>query len=152
MTTHTYTTELAWEGSTGQGYRAYTRDHRADAAPAETALQLSADPAFRGDAARLNPEQLVVVAASSCQLLSFLAVAARRGIDVLEYTDRAVGTMDMSQPPARINRITLRPRIVVAAGLDVGVVHQAIHDAHDECYIANSLRSEVVVEAEVVHA
>ena len=83
--THTYRTELAWVGSTGVGYDAYDRAHRVDAAPAEAALDLSSDPAFRGDPARLNPEQLLVAAASSCQLLSFLAVAARARLDVVGY-------------------------------------------------------------------
>src|SRR5262249_1070220 len=81
---HRYTVTSAWQGSTAAGYEAYDRSHEAHAPPAEAKLRLSGDPAFRGDAARLNPEQLLVVAASSCQLLSFLAVAARARIDVVD--------------------------------------------------------------------
>ena len=109
MTTHAYTTTLAWQGSTGAGYRVYPRDHTVTAPPAESPLALSADRAFRGDPGRLNPEQLLVVAASSCQLLSFLAVAARQGLDVLGYQDQAEGFMDDADPPVRISRIVLRP-------------------------------------------
>lgn len=82
MTTHSYVSRLAWRGSTGDGVGSYTRDHLAVAPPARGQFALSADPAFRGDRERPNPEQLLVMAASSCQLLSFLALAARGGIDV----------------------------------------------------------------------
>jgi len=90
---HIYRTTLAWSGSTAPGYDAYDRAHEVSAPPAEAALALSGDPAFRGDPARLNPEQLLVAAASSCQLLSFLAIAARSGVDIRSYTDQAEGEM-----------------------------------------------------------
>ena len=77
MLTHTYETRIAWVGSTAGGYRVYSRAHNGVPFPATQELALSADPAFRGSHELLNPEQLLVMAASSCQLLSFLAVAAR---------------------------------------------------------------------------
>ncbi|PRY62687.1 OsmC-like protein [Knoellia remsis] len=86
---HTYRATIAWEGSTGGGYTAYTRDHEGAVPPAANPVALSADPHFRGDAGRANPEQLLVLAASSCQMLSFLHVAATAGLDVLDYTDDA---------------------------------------------------------------
>ena len=77
---HRYSVRCHWSGSTAGGYEAYDRGHEASAPPAAAVLLLSADPGFRGDPGRLNPEQLVVLAASSCQLLSFLAVAAPRPV------------------------------------------------------------------------
>src|SRR5205814_5470059 len=103
---HRYTVSSRWRGSTGAGYDAYDRSHEVEAAPAGVTLALSSDPAFRGDATLLNPEQLLVMAASSCQLLSFLAVAARARIDVIEYRDDAEGEMPEDDPPVRITRIT----------------------------------------------
>lgn len=150
MNTHTYATHLVWEGSTGQGYRAYSRDHQAVARPAEQEIQLSADPHFRGEAHLLNPEQLLVMAASSCQLLSFLAVAARNGIDVLDYEDAAHGEMPEDQLPMRITRITLAPVIRVAAGSDHAAVRKMVDEAHEGCYIANSLNSEIVIDATIL--
>lgn len=152
MTTHTYATSVQWEGSTGVGYRAYSRAHTATAAPATTTVPLSADAAFRGDSARLNPEQLLVVAASSCQLLSFLAVAAQHKIDVRGYADDADGVMDDTALPARIGRIVLRPVVTVAPGTDAGEVVRLAHLAHDGCYIANSLTSQVELHVTVVGA
>ena len=114
------------------------------------ALALSSDPAFRGDPARLNPEQLLVLSAASCQLLSFLAVAARARLDVLSYEDDAEGVMPENDKPLRIVAIRLRPRIVLVAGAaDEARVRQLVDLAHRECYIANSLKTEVTVEPAV---
>jgi organic hydroperoxide reductase OsmC/OhrA len=113
-------------------------------------MTLSADPAFRGDPTLLDPEQLLVLAAVSCQLLSFLAVAARARVDVLEYDDYGEGEMDLRDHPARITRIALRPRIVLAAGPTRERVEHLVDVAHRECFIANSLRSEMTIEPEIV--
>lgn len=150
MTLHTYDTNVVWQGSTAVGYRAYSRAHTATAAPAEASLALSADPHFRGDAAALNPEQLVVMAASSCQLLSFLSVAALRHIDVRGYQDVAQGWMDDSLSPAALTRIVLRPVITVVRGTDQAAVLDAVTEAHAGCYIANSLRSAVELAPTVI--
>ena len=146
---HTYRATVAWEGSTGGGYTAYPREHDGAVPPASEGFALSADPHFRGDATRANPEQLLVLAASSCQLLSFLHVAATAGLDVLDYTDDAEGLMPEGEHPMRLTRILLRPRVLVAAGSDVSRFDALVHDAHESCYIANSLTTEVVVEATV---
>src|SRR3712207_835568 len=116
MTEHRYRSSLTWRGSTGVGYDDYDRSHHVTTPPAEAGLELSSDPAFRGDPALANPEQLLVAAASSCQLLSFLAYAARSRIDVVAYEDDADAVMPKDSKPMRITHITLRPRIVVASG------------------------------------
>ena len=143
---HIYRTTLAWSGSTAPGYEAYDRAHEVSAPPAEAALALSGDPAFRGDPARLNPEQLLVAAASSCQLLSFIAIAARSGVDIRSYTDQAEGEMPEDDLPVRITRIVLRPVIVAGPGTPRERVQRIVEKAHEECYIANSLRTEIAIE------
>ena len=146
---HRYHALCRWQGSTAVGYDHYERAHEISAAPAEATLKLSGDPAFRGDAKRLNPEQLLVMAASSCQLLSFLAIAARKRLDVVEYEDRAEGFMPEDDKPVRITRIVLKPRIVVKSGTQEAV-QKAVELGHHECYIANSLKTDIRVEAEIV--
>ena len=146
---HRYAVSSSWRGSTGAGYEAYDRSHAVDATPAAVTLALSSDPAFRGDPELLNPEQLLVMAASSCQLLSFLAVAARARVDVIEYRDDAEGEMPEDDPPMRITRITLRPQIVVREDVSEARVRHLIDVAHRECFIANSLKTEVLVEPEI---
>lgn len=149
MTTHTYRTHLAWQGSTGLGYHGYPRRHRA-VAPPSPEIELSADPHFRGEADRLNPEQLLVMAASSCQLLSFLAVAAQDGVDVLDYEDEAEGTMSTSGHRMRIERIELSPVIRVSPGTDPEHVTALAHRAHQDCYVANSLTTSITLVPTVV--
>jgi organic hydroperoxide reductase OsmC/OhrA len=149
VTVHRYASRLTWEGSTATGYESYGREHRVSAPPAEDELRLSSDPHFLGDLALLNPEQLVVAAASSCQLLSFLARAARARVDVLEYSDDAEGTMDEAEQPMWIQRIVLRPRIVVAAGTSEERVRKLVDSAHHGCFVANSLKTEIVVQADI---
>jgi organic hydroperoxide reductase OsmC/OhrA len=145
-TTHRYSVRCRWSGATGAGYDSYDRNHVASS-QATTRLTLSSDPAFRGDPNQWNPEQLVVLAASSCQLLSFLAVAARARLDVLSYEDEAEGEMPEDDRPMRLTRIVLRPQIVVGPPAREDRVRHLVDVAHRECYIANSLLTVVEVEA-----
>ena len=131
-----------WTGSTASGYAAYNRDH--DVQWGDEILTLSADPAFRGDSALPNPEELLLAAAASCQLLSVLAVAALAKVDVVSYVDDARAVMPAGSDPVRITRIDLAPRITVRDA-DAATVIALAHEAHEGCYIANSLSAEVVV-------
>jgi|SRR5436190_3408653 len=149
---HTYRASLSWEGSTAVGYDHYERAHTVAVPPAKQSLALSGDPAFMGDADKPNPEQLLLAAASSCQLLSFLAHAARSRIEVTAYTDDAEALMPEDDLPVRITRITLRPRITVAQGADVDRVYRIVDKAHADCYVANTLNAEMRIEAEVTTA
>lgn len=146
---HRYHATCHWAGDTTVGYENYDRTHTSSAPPAPTELMVSADPAFLGDPQKLNPEQLVVVAASSCQLLSFLAIAARARVQVLEYDDHAEAQMPEEDKPMRLTRITLRPRIVVGPSVKEERVLKFSEMAHEQCYIANSLNTDVVVEPTV---
>ncbi|HML01648.1 MAG TPA: OsmC family protein [Acidimicrobiales bacterium] len=146
---HRYRVQTEWSGSTGQGYEEYGRGHVASAPPAGAEVQLSSDPAFLGDPSRLNPEQLVVMAASSCQLLSFLAAAARARVEVTAYRDEAEGLMPEDERPVRITAITLRPTITVAPGTDEERVLHLVEVAHRQCFVANSLLSAIDVEPTV---
>jgi organic hydroperoxide reductase OsmC/OhrA len=146
---HHYRVTSRWSGSTGAGYEAYDRAHSVVTTPVTETLTLSADPAFRGDPARLDPEELFVIAASSCQLLSFLAVAARARIDIVEYVDDAEGVMPDDVKPMRITEIVLRPRITVRGSTTEDRVRHLCEVAHRECYIANSVTTEIVVDPEI---
>jgi organic hydroperoxide reductase OsmC/OhrA len=149
MGTHRYETRLRWTGSTGLGWEHYDREHVAAAPPAEQELRLTTGEAH-GDPSVLNPEQLLLVAASSCQALWFLHLAAKARIDVVEYEDEASALMPEDDPPVRITEITLRPRIVAAGDASEERVRELVETAHRHCYIANSLNSAMRLEPEVV--
>ncbi|MFT4109191.1 OsmC family protein, partial [Propionicimonas sp.] len=129
-------------------------DATADGPPTGSglALDLTADPAFLGSPDRLNPEHLVLAAASSCQLLSFLAEAALKRVDVLAYDDDATAVLDASLVRPAIVSIALHPRITVAPGTDHDLVRSLVDAGHRGCYIANSLAVPVRVTAEIVDA
>jgi organic hydroperoxide reductase OsmC/OhrA len=147
METHEYGAELTWTGSTAAGYRGYDRAHRVRTPPAAQELEMTADPAFLGDASLLNPEQLLTAAASSCQLLSFLALAARARLDVVSYVCSAVARLPMAT--GRIETIVLKATITVRAPADKAAIVAMMHEAHETCFIARSLNTDVQVEAEV---
>lgn len=157
---HTYRTRLEWEGSTAAGYDHYDRRHRLwavtdrgrVASGGADGLVLSSDPAFLGDPALLNPEQLMLAAASSCHALSFLAVVARRRLDVVAYTDDATATMPEADRPVRITAIVLHPHVTIR--VPVGEAEprddelDKLHSkAHHVCYVANSVTTTITVEA-----
>lgn len=147
---HVYNVTCSWRGSTGEGYDAYSRTHAAAAPPAKASVTLSSDPAFRGDPGLLNPEQLLVMSAASCQMLSFLAVAARKRINVVEYEDHAEGFMQEDVKPVHVNRIVLKPRIVINGAADPGMVESLVKLGHSHCFIANSLKTDIRIEPEIV--
>jgi organic hydroperoxide reductase OsmC/OhrA len=148
MTTHRYETRLRWTGSTGLGWEGYDRGHAVTAPPAEQEVRLTTGES-KGDPAVLNPEQLVVMAASSCQMLMFLHLAAKARIDVVEYEDPATAVMPEDGQPVRITEIALRPRIVVAGDASEERIGKLMHTAHEHCYVANTLNSEVTIEPTV---
>jgi len=148
MSSHRYETRLSWSGSTGLGWEEYDRVHSATAPPAEQEIRLTTGESH-GDPSILNPEQLLVMAASSCQMLSFLHLAAKARIDVVAYEDEAIGVMPLDDEPLRITEITLRPRITVAGDASEERVRKLVHTAHDHCFIANSLNSAMSLEPTV---
>ena len=147
---HRYAAVCSWRGSTGAGYEHYGRGHELRAPPANAVIAASSDSAFHGDPARLNPEQLLVMAATSCQMLSFLAIAARTRLEVVEYEDHAEGFMPEDDKPMRITRIVLKPRITVKGEANAERLRKLVHRAHEQCYIANSLKTQIEIQPEFV--
>jgi organic hydroperoxide reductase OsmC/OhrA len=149
---HHFTSELRWAGSTRGGYEAYDRAHEIRSTPDGSAVGVSSAPGFGGDPALLNPEVMLLMAASSCQLLTFLATAAASRVDVVAYEDRAEALLPGEGRPMRMGRAVLRPRITVAPGTDEARVHRLVEKAHAGCIVANSIGFPVQVEAEVLVA
>jgi organic hydroperoxide reductase OsmC/OhrA len=141
---HRYRAVVSWQGSTAVGYDRYERHHLVGGVPPLNGA-LSGDPAFGGDVGLPNPEQLVLVAAASCQLLSFLAVAARARVDVVAYEDRVEALMPEDDRPMRLTEVRLHPVVHVRGDVTDDRLRHLVEVAHRECFIANSLRSEITV-------
>ncbi|MCK2216338.1 OsmC family protein [Actinomadura sp. ATCC 31491] len=143
---HTYATVVTWTGDQGSGtsgYRDYARAHELSAdGPAEVILG-SSDPAFRGDPARWNPEQLLVGALSQCHMLSYLHRCAVSGVVVTAYVDHAAGTMAETAEGGHFTEVVLRPEVTVAAP-EMAERAAALHEeAHKACFIASSVNFPV---------
>jgi organic hydroperoxide reductase OsmC/OhrA len=148
MGSHLYNARTHWTGDTGLGWEHYDRAHSASAPPAAPDLTVTTGES-KGDPSQLNPEQLLLMAASSCQLLWFLHVASKARVEVVEYEDEAEAEMPEDDLPMRLTRIVLRPRIVVREGASEERVKHLCELAHKECYIANTLATEVAVEPRI---
>jgi organic hydroperoxide reductase OsmC/OhrA len=139
---------IAWRRSSpGFTYETYNRAH--EWRIGEQVIAASAAPDFRGDTGRLNPEEAFVAALSSCHMLTFLAVAAKRKFIPDSYLDDAVGYLEKnSQGRLAVTRVVLRPRIVWAQGISVSEedLNKLHHQAHEGCFIANSVTTDVRVE------
>ncbi|MFH8382063.1 OsmC family protein [Kitasatospora sp. NPDC018058] len=151
---HEYTAEISWTGNRGTGtsdYRSYSRDVEVSAESLPT-IPGSADPVFRGDPARWNPEQLLLASLSQCHLLSYLHLCAVNGVVVTSYVDRPVGTMAVTAEGGHFTSVVLHPRIEVA---EAGMAEKALAlhaDARRACFIANSVNFPVRNEPEVAVA
>jgi len=148
--THAYAATVTWTGNTGQGthaYDGYGRNHDIVIA-GKPVLEGSADPAFLGEAARHNPEDLLVAAISSCHMLWYLHLCAVAGVVVTDYVDAAEGTMEMDGHGAgQFTSVTLSPRVTIAPGSNPDIALAQHDKAHELCFIARSLNFPVACEA-----
>jgi organic hydroperoxide reductase OsmC/OhrA len=155
---HDYQVIVTWTGNLGEGtasYTAYSRDHRVTGG-AKPTIPGTADPAFRGDPTRWNPEELLVASLSQCHMLEFLARAARAGVVVTRYLDEPSGTMLESGDGGSFVEVVLRPRVTVARSDLVEACAWLHEEAHRTCYLASSVafpvRHEAVAEADSASA
>jgi organic hydroperoxide reductase OsmC/OhrA len=135
---------LTWSrGETPFTYNDYPRNHDIvfkNGAP----VTFSASPAYRGDPGKGDPEDLLLAALSSCHMLSFLAIAAKKKIIVDSYQDDAAGFLENDNGKFWLARVILRPKVVSSA--DAAALAEIHHLAHEACFIANSVKTVVTVD------
>jgi len=127
-------------------YKTYSRDHIWIANGNE--IPASAAPAYLGNPNRVDPEAALVAALSSCHMLTFLALAANKGFVVESYEDAAVGHLEKNAAgKLAITRVELHPKIVYGGAKQPTTADlEWLHDkAHRECFIANSVTTDVHV-------
>jgi organic hydroperoxide reductase OsmC/OhrA len=124
-------------------YESYPRNHTISFKNGP-AMSFSAAPAYKGDASKGDPEDMLVAALSSCHMLSFLAIAAKRKIAIESYEDDAVGFLENDGGKLWMTRVILRPK--VAANADAAQLSEIHHLAHRACFIANSVKTDIRVE------
>ena len=124
-------------------YDAYPRNHTI-VFKNEAPVTFSAAAAYRGDPAHGDPEDMLVAALSSCHMLSFLAIAAKKKIVVESYHDEALGFLEQEGGKLWMTRVILRPKVRCSA--DAAILAEIHHLAHEACFIANSVKTSVAVE------
>jgi organic hydroperoxide reductase OsmC/OhrA len=144
--THSYAVRVTWTGNQGtgtSGYRDYSRDHDVHRDGVHT-IAGSSDPAFRGDRTRWNPELELTAALSQCHMLWYLHLCAEAGVVVLSYSDDAVGTMEeTADGSGRFTEVVLRPKVTIASASMLEAAHRLHGQAHEKCFIANSVNFPV---------
>src|SRR5688500_849535 len=151
----TYTAKISWENDSPETFtkNRYTRGHEwkfdggitvpASSSPDSVRVPFSVEEA-------VDPEEALVASAASCHMLTLLYIAATRGFRIDSYEDHAEGLMEKREDGRQwISRITLRPAIEwagekIPTQAEIDEMH---HAAHEQCYIANSIKSEVIVDA-----
>jgi organic hydroperoxide reductase OsmC/OhrA len=151
---HQYQATLLWQrGDQPFTDNLYSRAHEwqfdggltvpASSSPLSVPLPMSVE-------GNVDPEEALVAAASSCHMLFFLWLAAKQGFIIDRYSDKAVGTMAKNElGKIAITQIILRPAIVFSGAhiptpAQIAALH---HQSHEDCYIANSLRAEIIIES-----
>ena len=130
-------------------YDTYNRAHEVTFKNGAIVVPASAAPAFKGDAERVDPEEAFVGSLAACHMLTLLALCARKRLTVESYEDDATGIMEKnSNGKLWVSRVTLRPRITFASGtsVDSTALAELHHKAHEECFVANSVKTDVSVE------
>ena len=147
MSEHKATIEWKRETETFS-YESYNRDHDW-IFDAGIRVRASANPAYLGSEQCVDPEEAFVASLSSCHMLTFLAIACRKGFDLDGYHDEAVGVLGKDAGGRlAITQVTLRPRVTFSgAKTPTPEELRTLHgQAHHACFIANSVKTEVVVE------
>jgi organic hydroperoxide reductase OsmC/OhrA len=145
---HHYSLTMTWTGNTGEGtksYQSYLRNHvyKSNGKPE---IPGSADPSFRGDASRYNPEELLVATLSSCHMLWYLHLCSEKDIVVESYIDNPSGTMvEEKNGNGFFSEVILKPVVIISRG-SAEKAEELHHDAHKFCFIANSVKFPVKCE------
>jgi organic hydroperoxide reductase OsmC/OhrA len=129
-------------------YDTYNRAHEVRYKSGAIVVPSSSAPAFKGDADRVDPEEAFVASLSACHMLTFLAICARKRITVESYEDDAVGFLEKDGTKLWMTRVILKPivRFGVGTQVDAKLLDEIHHKSHEECFIANSVKTDVTVE------
>lgn len=147
---HDFVSKIVWTGNRGEGTRTYKGYDRTwdIALPGKDTIHCSNDPLLGGDAAKMNPEDLLISALSACHMLWYLHLASNAGIVVTDYRDDPVGHGEtLPNGAGRFLSAVLRPGISVRAGADLEIAATLHTKVHDFCFIARSVNFPVSYEA-----
>lgn len=109
-------------------------------------FRVASPPEFKGEAGVWTPEDLLVAAVETCTMTTFLALASRKLLPLISYSSRADGRLEYKDDGYQFTKIIIHPEIVVQNNAAIADAEKIIHDAHDNCLIARSIKAEVTIE------
>jgi organic hydroperoxide reductase OsmC/OhrA len=133
-----YQSDVRWEA----GRRAVVRSS------GNPDLHVSSPPEFKGDPGIWTPEDLFVTSVNVCTLMTFVATARHKGLELLGYESAAEGVLENVEGKYRFTKINLRPQVTVKSQLDVERAREIVESAHANCFISNSISVAVRVSPE----
>lgn len=149
---HYYKSNIKWTGNSGSGtsdYKSYERSYKIEVGGKPT-IDGSSDPAFRGDSSKYNPEELFLVSISSCHMLWYLHLCSVNDVVVIEYSDKAEGTMTENKDGSgQFESVILYPSVVVQNETMIDLAISLHQQANKMCFIANSCNFEIEHEVAV---
>ncbi len=119
-------------------------------APERPDIRVSTPPEFRGPKGNWSPENLYVAAVESCLLFTFLSLAKSRKLDFVSYESQAEGLLEPVYGKLVVSRVTVKPRIGIASEEDREKAQGIVDNLEEQCFISNSIESEVVLEPEII--
>jgi organic hydroperoxide reductase OsmC/OhrA len=147
-----YQVNVLWTGNRGSGtssYRGYERSHSVQV-EGKPVVYGSSDPAYRGDASKYNPEELLLASLSSCHMLWYLHLCAEAGVKVTHYNDQAIGTMvENEDGSGYFEEVVLKPTVTVTEERMIAAAKELHKRAHKQCFIANSVNFPVRHQPEI---
>ena len=150
--THSYAVDIEWVGNLGNGtseYAGYKRDHVIKA-KGKVDIMGSADPAFRGDKTRWNPEETLLSSIATCHKLWYLHLCFDTGIVVTAYTDHATGEMEMNADGSgQFSGVILAPTVTISSG-DPELAKALHHKVGALCFIARSVNFPIKHEVTII--
>ncbi len=146
---HHYQLEVNWTGNKGTGTSGYTEYERSHIVSAKNKVDIlcSSDTPFRGDATKHNPEDFLVASISTCHMLWFLHLCADAGVCVVDYKDNPTGTLLQTNNGGHFKEVTLNPIVIVTQTGDIEKLDAIHHNAHQKCFIANSVNFPVIIKS-----
>lgn len=152
MSSHSYSLKLQWQGNNGSGtssYRAYGRDYAISIA-GKPDLPGTSDPAFLGDPAKHNPEDMFLASVASCHMLWYLHLASSAGIVVTAYEDNAEAEMGMNKDGSgQFKSVTLKPVVTITDPEKAELAEKIHGDVGAMCFIARSINVPIYHEATI---
>ncbi|HEX9745125.1 MAG TPA: OsmC family protein [bacterium] len=136
---HTFNTSLEWTGDRNWIARVSTCDE----------ISCSPPKVFRGEEGNWTPEDLMLASVTGCLLSTFVGYAERKHLEVVSYEAVADGILEHDGTNYRFTKITVKPKIGVKSEADIETAKQYAHRAHDLCFMAYSVKADVIIEPEV---